>query len=75
VSDLDEEMARLGALREQMVAMVEALPSRDCPPPLQGSWCPPDDEEGDCDVRDHRVLRLPPAPTLTATAVATADTE
>jgi DNA-binding transcriptional MerR regulator len=44
LADLDEEMARLSALREQMVAMVEALPSQDCPPPLPGSWCPPDNE-------------------------------
>jgi DNA-binding transcriptional MerR regulator len=44
LADLDEEMARLSALREQMVAMVEALPSQDCPPPLPGSWCPADSE-------------------------------
>ena len=42
LTDLDAEMARLSALREQMVAMVEALPSQDCPPPLPGSWCPPE---------------------------------
>ena len=47
LADLDEEIARLSALREQMVAMVEALPSQDCPPPLPGSWCPPDSEGGD----------------------------
>jgi DNA-binding transcriptional MerR regulator len=40
--DLDAEMARLVVLREQLVAMVEALPSQDCPPPLPGSWCPPE---------------------------------
>lgn len=44
LADLDEEMARLGALREQMVAMIAALPSQDCPPPLPGTWCPPDTE-------------------------------
>ena len=44
LSDLDAEMARLSALREQMVAMVEALPSQSCPPPLPGSWCPPENE-------------------------------
>jgi len=41
LSDLDAEMARLAALRVQMVAMVEALPSADCPPPSPGTWCPP----------------------------------
>lgn len=44
LTDLDAEMARLSALREQMVAMIEALPSQDCPPPLPGSWCPPQNE-------------------------------
>ena len=39
--EVDAEIARLSALREQMIAMVEALPSQDCPPPLPGSWCPP----------------------------------
>ena len=41
--ELDAEAARLTVLRKQLVAMVESLPSTDCPPPLPGSWCPPDD--------------------------------
>jgi DNA-binding transcriptional MerR regulator len=41
LAELDAEMARLAALRVQMVAMVEALPSADCPPPSPGTWCPP----------------------------------
>jgi DNA-binding transcriptional MerR regulator len=41
LAELDAEMARLAALREQMVAMVEALPASDCPPPAPGTWCPP----------------------------------
>jgi DNA-binding transcriptional MerR regulator len=44
LAELDEEMARLAALREQMVAMVEALPSAQCPPPSPGTWCPPTTE-------------------------------
>jgi DNA-binding transcriptional MerR regulator len=40
LADLDAEMARLSALREQMVAMVEALPSQHCPPPLTDRSCP-----------------------------------
>ena len=44
MADLDAELARLTALRDQMVAMVEALPAGDCPPPSPGRWCPP--EEG-----------------------------
>jgi DNA-binding transcriptional MerR regulator len=40
LAELDAEMARLATLRQQMVAMVEALPSADCPPPAPGTWCP-----------------------------------
>jgi len=41
LDELDAEMARLSALRDQMVAMVEQLPARECPPPTPGTWCPP----------------------------------
>ncbi|MGH3655929.1 MAG: heavy metal-responsive transcriptional regulator [Micromonosporaceae bacterium] len=45
LADLDAELARLSALRTEMVAMADALPSMSCPPPGPGvSWCPP--EEG-----------------------------
>lgn len=39
--ELDTELARLAALRADLVAMVAALPSADCPPPTPGTWCPP----------------------------------
>jgi DNA-binding transcriptional MerR regulator len=42
LSELDAELTHLAALRGQMVAMLDALPSADCPPPLPGRWCPPD---------------------------------
>ncbi|MFG2044553.1 heavy metal-responsive transcriptional regulator [Dactylosporangium sp. NPDC048998] len=41
LAELDAEMARLAALRAEMVAMVDALPSANCPPPAPGTWCPP----------------------------------
>lgn len=44
LAELDAEMARLTALRAEMVAMVEGLPSAQCPPPEPGTWCPPTDE-------------------------------
>jgi DNA-binding transcriptional MerR regulator len=47
LAELDAEMARLSALRAEMVAMVEALPSAECPQPAPGSWCPPVREGGD----------------------------
>lgn len=40
--ELDEEIARLAALRVELVAMVNALPSKDCPDPAPGSWLPAD---------------------------------
>lgn len=45
LADLDAEMARLATLREQMVAMADALPAMDCPPPSPGTWCPPENRE------------------------------
>ena len=56
VAELDAEMVRLAALRAQMVAMAEALPAADCPPPSPGSWCPPAHEGGDSDDQARTVL-------------------
>lgn len=47
LTEVDAELARLAALREQMVSMIEALPSADCPPPAPGTWCPPMAKGGD----------------------------
>ena len=44
LADLDAQMARLAAVRAQMVAMVEAIPGADCPPPTPDTWCPPTPE-------------------------------
>ena len=44
LTEVDDEIARLTALRAEMAAMAEALPQADCPPPAPGSWCPT--EEG-----------------------------
>ncbi len=42
LAEVDAEMARLAALRGEMVAMLDRLPSMDCPPPgPDTSWCPP----------------------------------
>jgi DNA-binding transcriptional MerR regulator len=46
LAELDAEMARLAALRAEMVAMIDRLPSADCPPPTPGTWCPPADDKG-----------------------------
>ncbi|MEZ0110402.1 DNA-binding transcriptional MerR regulator [Catenulispora sp. EB89] len=41
IAEVDAEMARLAALRAEMAAMADALPSATCPPPTPGVWCPP----------------------------------
>jgi DNA-binding transcriptional MerR regulator len=50
LAELDAEMARLAALRAEMVAMIDALPTADCPPPEPGTWCPPTRREVTIDV-------------------------
>jgi DNA-binding transcriptional MerR regulator len=41
LDDLDTELARLTSLRTQLAAMLEALPTEECPPMPTGTWCPP----------------------------------
>jgi DNA-binding transcriptional MerR regulator len=48
LDDVDAEIARLTALRAEMAAMAAALPQADCPAPTPGTWCPPEEEGGDC---------------------------
>lgn len=38
LAELDAEMAHLAALRVEMVSMLDALPSEDCPQPTPGTW-------------------------------------
>jgi len=42
ITEVDAELARLGALRANLVRMADALPSPDCPQPEPGRWCPPE---------------------------------
>ncbi len=55
MAEVDDEIARLTALRAEMAAMAAALPSADCPPPEPGTWCPT--VEGG-DPHDRVELRL-----------------
>lgn len=42
--ELDAELARLAALRAEMVSMLDTLPGADCPPPAPATtWCPPEE--------------------------------
>ncbi len=40
VGDIDTEIARLTALRDQLTAMLGQMPGPDCPDPAPGTWCP-----------------------------------
>ncbi len=42
LDEVDAEIARLTALRTEMAAMRDALPSQECPPPAPGTWRPPE---------------------------------
>jgi len=46
IDELDAELARLTALRADLVRMVGALPDGVCPDVSPGTWCPLDDAEG-----------------------------
>jgi len=41
LNEIEVEMARLAALRTELAAMVQALPSQNCPDPRPGAWRPP----------------------------------
>lgn len=41
LEEIDAEMARLAALRAELVGMVDALAGPGCPDPVRGTWCPP----------------------------------
>ncbi len=41
IAEIDAELARLSALRIDLLRMANALPDKDCPDPEPGKWCPP----------------------------------
>jgi DNA-binding transcriptional MerR regulator len=50
VAEIDEEIARLTALRAELTGMLTAMPGPACPDPAPGTWCAPQPEGGDRDV-------------------------
>jgi DNA-binding transcriptional MerR regulator len=50
IAEVDAEMVRLAALRAEMAAMVDALPSAACPAPAPGTWLPSVANGGDHDA-------------------------
>ncbi|MEU4447170.1 heavy metal-responsive transcriptional regulator [Actinosynnema sp. NPDC050801] len=42
ITELDAEVARLSALRDELTAMVRELPTGRCPDIEPGTWCPPE---------------------------------
>lgn len=41
VTEIENEMTRLAALRNELLRMLTAMAGPDCPDPLPGTWCPP----------------------------------
>lgn len=41
VAEIDQELARLTALRGDLERMLMAIPGPGCPDPEPGTWCPP----------------------------------
>ena len=41
LAEIDAEITRLTALRAEVAAMADALPTASCLPPSPGPWCPP----------------------------------
>lgn len=41
LTEVDAQLEELTALRTQMAAMLQQIPTGDCPPPAPGTWCPP----------------------------------
>jgi len=46
IGELDREIARLTALRADLVAMADRLPGGNCPDPVPGRWCSPKETAG-----------------------------
>lgn len=42
ITEIDAELARLTALRADLVRMADALPGNGRPDPEPGKWCPPE---------------------------------
>ena len=41
VAETGTQIERLAALRDDLLAMLAAMPGPGCPDPLPGTWCPP----------------------------------
>lgn len=62
LGEIDAELARLTALRSEIVAMADALLSAQCPPPPPGTWRPPQEGVIGGDVPAVVLLRRPELP-------------
>jgi DNA-binding transcriptional MerR regulator len=46
LAEVDEEIAQLATLREQLQSMLAAITGSACPDPAPGTWCPPGFDTG-----------------------------
>jgi len=57
VNEIDQEIARLTALRAELTGMLIAMPGPGCPDPAPGTWCAPSPRRTEGGDRDVLVLR------------------
>ena len=57
VSEIDQELRRLTALRAELTGMLAYLPGPACPDPAPGTWCAPDLQGAEGGDQNVLVLR------------------
>jgi DNA-binding transcriptional MerR regulator len=54
LEEIDSEIRRLRALRDELTGMLAAMPGPACPDPTPGTWCPPVLPAGDLPAGEVR---------------------
>jgi DNA-binding transcriptional MerR regulator len=57
VSEIDQEIARLTALRAELTGMLDGMAGPTCPDPVPGTWCAADPQRTEGGDRNVLVLR------------------
>ena len=57
VSEIDQELRRLTALRAELTGMLASMPGPACPDPVPGTWCAPDLQGAEGGDQNVLVLR------------------
>lgn len=60
IAEIDRELARLRALRRELVTMADRLAVQDCPEPVPGTWLPKTSTGGGEDMMTRALGRICP---------------